>query len=211
MNNKTQKLLVSIFATFLGIVFLCFARIASAESNSFTVLSGFDERKTDAQPDSSLVNRWYYEGCLTGCANGYLIGYCIGQDEGRDARRQQRSAQSGAVADWPQGKMTREIQTVLDEILSNEARLEEVVIQHPLPQPRLISTPQQLPIRHAGIYSTFHAAVHDGFRDGYVTDKASYIDETNKYLKLYAESHKTSLPDGIAKEILRVHMVEMLD
>jgi hypothetical protein len=94
----------------------------------------------------------------------WLLGrILIGLEQATDVRRKQLTALSCAIADWPQGKLTREIQTELDDILSNEARPKESGRGFPAPLPRVISTLEQLPVRHAGIYSTFHAAVHDGF------------------------------------------------
>jgi len=181
----------------------------NGESNSPPGASGVNQSKSEPQPDFSLVNRWYFEGCLTGCARGYIVGYLIGCDQAGDARRK-KATLADTTADWPQGKLTREIQTELDDILSNEER-SKPDDGFPQPLPRVISSPQQLPIRHAGIYSTFHAAVHDGFKDGYLTQKPDHIGETNNYLKRYAASHAPDLPEGVAKEILRQHMVYLVD
>jgi hypothetical protein len=188
---------------------------ALAESNHLSVASGSDGRKTETQPDSSLVNRWYFEGCLTGCASGYFVGLWIGREQATDSRRKQ-SAPDGPVPDWPrpQGRKSeiemKEIQAQLDDILSNEVRQPSNGFPEPLP--RVISNPQQLPVRHAGIYSTFHAAVHDGVKDGYISEKpGSPFVETNKYLKNYAATHPPGLPPGVANEILQQHMVVPID
>jgi hypothetical protein len=49
------------------------------------------------------------------------------------------------------------------------------------------------------------------FKDGYIAKKADTIAETNKYLKGYAENHAPGLPADVAREILEIHMVYMMD
>jgi hypothetical protein len=182
-------------------MFSCLTQKASAETNNSS--KGPDLERIE---DPTLVNRWYYEGCLTGCAQGYLLGYLIGRHQATDPRVKQ--SVKDYVTDW-QGAITKEIQLELDDILSNEVR----PASGDLPQspPRVISTPQQLPIRHAGIYSTFHAAVHDGFKDGYIGKDGAQITETNKYLERYAASHTPTLPEGLAKRLVQQHFVYFLD
>jgi hypothetical protein len=194
-----EKTLVSI-----SIVLLCIQPSSLANETSDTTKSDVSTASFKEQLDADSVNKWYYEGCLTGCSHGFMTGFSLGQIKKRKAAYNP----SGA---WPVGTYTSSIQKDLDDILSNEPRPYRQN-EHPEVPPRVISTSEQLPIRHAGIYSTFYAAVHDGFVAAYSSEqKQDLVKETNKYLERYAASHASGLPPSVADKLLQQEHVDWVE
>ncbi len=204
--NRKSKIQSQIFWTAATIATISLWPIRPATATNFTAREKLPSANVNESLYASRINRWYYEGCLTGCGRGYMVGYLIGSSQTKEARQKDPGMISLTTAAWPQGNITREIQTELDEILSNEKQ-SQVNGQYPHPLPRVIATVEQLPIRHAGIYTTFHAAVHDGFRAGHADVKSNWSYRTNAYLQLYALNHKPDLQSDVAKEILHKHLL----
>jgi hypothetical protein len=216
-----QKTILSVF---LAVFQMCLAASAKESEQRSSSVSTTDEaphasygakvlqqikEEQDAdvrreKEDPPLINRWYYEGCLTGCSHGFELGFAFGADQRR--RGGISFLPEGPVLDWPESLRTT-IDRELEDILSNEPR-EVDHYSHPQPDPRVIATARQLPIRHAGIYSTYYKAVRDGYSTGTHGRASDLIIETNKYLDNYALTNKPNIDPKLAKGILFKHRVE---
>ena len=200
MENRQVTVLAAIL---LAVTATCSSY--SAASGQSTVAS---EHKADENlsSDQLLINRWYYEGCLTGCSRGYIIGYSVGRSKANKDRATIQSPPD-SLTSWPECRYQKAIENELNDILSNEPREKSSVSQLEQSEPRYISSPRQLPIRRAGIYSAFHTAVHDGFEAGYnaqagYTSRPDLFGEANKSLQKFTETHPSHLPKKVESDLI---------